>query len=126
MSLLVVVVILGAALLIMSMGTFLIGFGAREGSSAMRESGEVLALADGCMNEVLLRLHRDMNYGVGSGVIPFTAPNGSCTLEVSDSGGDVRQIDIQASMNGFVRHIRSTVSIIGGSVSTLSWEERND
>lgn len=126
MSLLVVVIILGSALLIMSLGSFIAGLGEREGSFALQEGGEAFAAADGCMNEVLLRMHRNTNYGIGSGSIPFTLPNGSCSIQVSDLGAGTRQIDSQATVNSFIKHLRANVSISGDSVTLVSWEERGD
>lgn len=125
-SLLIVVVILGTALLIMSLGAFIIGFGEREGGDAVREAGETLAVADGCMNEALLRLSRDSLYGSGGSAIPFTAPNGSCTITVQDTGGGSRQIDVSATGESSVKHIRAGALISGAAVTLTSWEERGD
>ncbi|MBI4599900.1 hypothetical protein HY732_03170 [Candidatus Uhrbacteria bacterium] len=125
-SLLVVVVILASALLIMSLGLLIVGLGMREGASAIREGGETLALADGCMNEVLLRMHRDPAYGIGGGSIPFTAPNGSCSIQVQDTGGDGRQIDVVATQGQFVKHVRVLATVSGSTVAQVLWEERSD
>lgn len=125
-SLLIVVVILGTALLIMSLSALIIGFGEREGGDALQGAGETLAVADGCMNEVFLRLSRDASYGSGGGAIPFTAPNGSCSITVQDTGGGSRQIDVTATSASFVKHIRSSVVIAGAGVTLTSWEERGD
>ena len=126
MSLLVVVVILGVALLIMSLGSLLGGLGEREGGYALREGGETLAVADGCMNEVVLRIQRNAAYGLGGGAILFTAPNGSCSMQVIDLGGGNRQIDVTASMNVFVKHLRVIAVVSSGSAQISSWEERSD
>ncbi len=125
-SLLIVVIILGSALLIMVLGAFIAGLAEREGGYALQEGGEAFSLADGCMNEVMLRIHRNAVYGIGSGIIPFTAPNGSCSIEVIDLGGGNRQIDVIASMNSFVKHIRVTGLVSGGALLVSSWEERSD
>jgi hypothetical protein len=125
-SLLIVVVMLGAALLIMSLGTLIIGLGEREGSAALREGGEALSVADGCVNEILLRIRRNETYGIGAGVIPFTVPNGSCSIQVGDEGMGDRQIDVMSAIAAYVKHIRVTANVSGGVVTVLSWEERSD
>ena len=125
-SLLIVVVILGIALLIMSLGALIVGLGEREGGHALQQGGETLAAADGCMNEVLLRLHRDGSYGIGGAAIPFTAPNGSCSMTISDMGDGIRQIDVTATVQSFTKHIRATASVSGGTVAVSLWEERGD
>lgn len=126
MSLIVVIVIMGAALLIVSLSGLVIGLGERESGYSFQKSGEASTLADGCMDEAYLRLRRNASYGIGSGSMPFTAPNGSCTIQVSDLSGGQRQIDVTATADIYVSHIRSTVQTSSGTVSILSWEERGD
>lgn len=121
-SLLIVIVILGSALLIISAGALLVGLSERESGFVAGLGGEARALADGCMDEAYLRMERDASWGLTS-VVLFTAPNGSCSIEVSDLGGNTRRIDIVATRDAYTSHIRSTY-VIGGGIS--EWEERTD
>lgn len=121
-SLLIVIVILGSALLVISAGALLIGLSERESGFVAGIGGEARALADGCMDEAYVRIARNASWGL-SGAVLFTAPNGSCTILVSDLGGNSRSIDIVATHDGYVSHIRSTYTI---GVGVGSWEERSD
>lgn len=121
-SLLIVIVILGSALLIISAGALLIGLSQRESGFVAGLGGEARALADGCMNEAYVRIARNASWGL-SGAVPFTAPNGSCTILVSDLGGNTRSIDVVATRNGYVSHIRTSYAT---GVGVSSWEERSD
>lgn len=124
-SLLIVIIILGSALLIISTSALIIGLGEREEGFIVGEGAEARALADGCMDEVFLRIRREPAWGLG-GAIPFTAPNGSCTITVSDVGGSVRQIDSLATTGSYTSHIRSTYSVASIPPVILTWEERTD
>lgn len=124
-SLLIAVIILGSSLLIVSTGALIVGLGQRESSYVGERGGEALSLADGCMEEAYIRIKRDLLWG-SSGPVPFTAPNGSCTLQVTDIGGGTRRIDVTAVVANYTKHIRSQYSILGAVPTILSWEERSD
>lgn len=124
-SLLLAIIILGAGLLIIATSALIVGLTQQESGYAVSRGGEARALADGCMNESLLRIDRDASWGL-TGAVPFTAPNGSCTMLVSDLGGGNRQIDIRATLAEYTAHIRATVSTADVSPVILSWEERSD
>ena len=124
-SLLIAIIILGAALLVVSASALVIGLGERESSYVAERGGETLSLADGCMDEAYLRIRRDPSWGL-TGAVPFTAPNGSCSIQVSDLGGSIRQIDVTATVTDYTSHIRSQYSIVNPVPSILSWEERED
>ena len=124
-SLLIVIIILGTALLIIGTAALVIGLGEREEGFTMGQGGEARALGDGCMDEAYLRLQRDGNWGSG-GPILFTAPNGSCTISVSDLGGNIRRIDVIGTAGSYTSHIRSDYSLAATPPSIQSWEERTD
>lgn len=125
-SLLLAIIILGAGLLVVATSALIVGLTQQESGYAVSRGGEARSLADGCMNEDLLRIDRDASWGLDGGAMPFTAPNGSCTMQVSDLGGGNRQIDIRATVAEYTAHIRATVSIAGVAPVILSWEERSD
>ncbi|MEK7648940.1 MAG: hypothetical protein AAB400_03415 [Patescibacteria group bacterium] len=124
-SLLIAVIILGSSLLIISTSALVIGLGQREGSYVGERGGEASSLADGCMEEGYIRIRRDVLWGLSSPV-PFTAPNGSCTLQVANLDATTRRIDVTAVVAGHTKHIRSQYSLLGAVPVVLSWEERND
>lgn len=124
-SLLIAVIVLGSALLIIGAGALIIGLGAREGGYTFAMGGEAFSLADGCMEEAYIRIRRDASWGL-SGAVPFTAPNGSCSIQVVDLGGNQRQIDVTAQAAEYTKHIRSRYSIASIPPLVISWEERSD
>lgn len=124
-SLLIVIIILGAALLIVGTGALVVGLGEREEGFTIDRGGEARALVDGCMDEAYLRLRREGSWG-SEGSILFTAPNGSCTITVSDLGGGVRQIDVLGTADSNTFHFRSNYSLVGAVPVIESWEERID
>lgn len=124
-SLLIAVIILGSALLIVGASALVIGLGAREGGYTMQRGGEAFAVADGCMEEAYLRIRRDASWGLSDAVL-FTAPNGSCSIQVSDLGGSMRRIDVTAQSAEYTKHIRSQYSIGSAIPVIVSWEERSD
>lgn len=124
-SLLIAIIILGSSLLILSTSALVIGLGQRESSTISERGGEALSLADGCLEEAYIRIKRDVLWGL-SGPVLFTAPNGSCTLQVSDLGGSTRSIDATGVVLDYTKHIRSQYSILGAVSTVLSWEERGD
>ncbi len=97
----------------------------RESSYVAERGTEALSLADGCMEEAYIRIRRDALWGL-SGPVPFTAPNGSCTIQVSDLGGSARSIDVSAVVAEYTKHIRSQYSLLSAIPVVLSWEERGD
>lgn len=124
-SLLIAIILLGSALLIVSSGALIIGLSRQEGEYAASRGGEARSLADGCMNEAFLRISRDASWGL-SGAQPFTAPNGSCTIQVNDAGSGSRTIDALAQVAEYRSHIRATYSATTTPPSISAWEERND
>lgn len=124
-SVLLAVIILGSALLIIAVGGLLGGLQEQESGYAKSRGGEARALADGCMNEALLRIRRDSAWGL-LGTVPFTAPNGSCSIQVNDLGGQTRRIDVTATVSEYSSHIRTDFSLASTPPTIITWEERTD
>lgn len=125
-ALLLIVLIGGSALLIISLSAVMLGLGEREIGFSRHSGGEAFAAADGCLEEVYRRIRQNLDYGVGIGSILFTLPSGSCTIEVTDLSGSRRSVDVIATVGSFIKHIRSSLTILGTTLTIDSWEERTD
>jgi len=86
-------------------------------------SAQSLSLADGCLEEAMLRLRREASYTGGT----LTIGNDTCTNVVTGAGG-TRTIISTATINStIIREIRAEVSIVatptGNTVTLTDWEE---
>lgn len=125
-SLLIVVIIIGSALLIITASALVIGLGERQIGYIGARGDEAFSLADGCLSESTIRIRRNSSYGLGQGSIPLVFSNGSCSIQITDLGNNQRRIDSTATVAEFIKHIRSTVRIDPENVTLLTWEERSD
>lgn len=86
-------------------------------------SSQGFSLADGCLEEAMLRLRRDSAYTGGT----LNVGDDSCTIVVTGAGG-TRTITSTATINSVVvREIEAEISIsatpTGNLVTITSWEE---
>ena len=115
--LLITVLIIGSVSLFVSLGVAIRGITELDMGLAEHQSMEALAIADGCIQESLLRLSRDSGYTGGT----YTIADGSCTISVSGAGSE-RIIDVSATVNRWTRRLQANVSLAGG-VELLYWEQ---
>ncbi len=125
-SLLIVIIIIGSALLIITTSALVVGLGERQIGYISQRGDEALALADGCLDEAKIRIRRNTSYGLGQGALPLSLANGSCTIQITDLGANQRQIDSVSTVVEFTKHIRATIQINAGILTSLTWEERVD
>lgn len=122
---LVTIVIVSVAALVMALNASYLGLGELDLGYTSSEGGEAFYVADGCMEETLERIRKDTNYGVGAGTINLTVENGSCTIDVLDSGSD-RIITVLGTSGDFNKRIEINLTLSGNVISINSWEEKDN
>lgn len=115
------ILIIAAVILAISVSVPLLAI--EEGKSALsfKKGRETLKIAEGCIEEAMLRLRDNANYTGGS----LTVGDGSCTITVSGTGVN-RTIDVEASITtpvDYIRNIRVAVKRVGNSINVLTWQE---
>lgn len=78
------VVVLGGVALMIVVGVTVVGFGNIERSFLDVRSGGANTIADGCVEEALLRLRLDQNYQGGA----LNLNGGSCILSIEANGNE--------------------------------------
>jgi hypothetical protein len=121
MAALLVVVIIGAALLIMAYSAIYLGLGELEMGYDSQRGDEAMSVADGCMEEALHRLEKDNGYSGGT----ITLDNGTCTMAVSGAAGS-RTIIVTATADEYTKKIQADVTISGYLITVESWQELTD
>lgn len=119
---LITIVIISATTLLLVLGASGIGLGELDSGFSDGKSGEAFAIAEGCIDEVLRRLHLDSNYGVGAGTINLSVHNGSCTIEVTANASE-RTINVTGTADDFNKSLRVVATVSGGTVTLDSWSE---
>lgn len=82
------------------------------------EGVQAIGLANGCLDEGLLRLQRDTAYSGGS----LNTTEGSCTIGVTGAGS-TRTITSQASVGQSTRTVQADVDLTAGFTLT-HWQEQ--
>lgn len=120
---LLTVLIISAAVLIMAVGASFLGLNELNMGYTFQKGGEAMALADGCLEEALLRLKRDNNYGISAGDIPLTLGQGSCIINITDLGFGQRRIQVQGKAGDFYKNIQAEASVNQEAVNITLWQE---
>jgi len=121
---LISVLIVGAIVLVISIGLSLRSVGETNVSLGEQESGRALALANLCAEQALMKLESVLNYAGGESV---TVGSDTCDiLTIGGSGNQDRTVKIQATSttaNGtYVRKVKVEVSQISPVMQISSWE----
>lgn len=80
-------------------------------------------LANTCADEALEKIRENQNY-VGSGGLNFG--QGSCTYQVTNLGGQNRQINTTGLVRNSVRKMKIFLSQVVPRIKTSSWQEVGD
>ena len=121
-ALLTVLIVTAAGILLATNAAFL-GLGEVDNAFVSGQAGETLSLADGCVDETMRRMRLDPNYGVGAGTMTLTMTDGSCDIDVVNTGGGARTITVSATHNAYHKNIEARVTIVGTSVTLDAWLE---
>jgi hypothetical protein len=122
---LLTIIIIGAATLILSFGTFVLSIGDFEQGYVVQQGSETLAVADGCIDEAMRRLRTDETFGSG-GVVNLTIGDGSCTITVSTPQAGKRTIVVLGTIGNYNRKIEVTISLASNVATVDSWVEKTD
>ncbi len=120
---LVVVVVIGAAALLMGLTSAALGLGELESGYTAQKSSEAFGIADGCLEETYRHIRLDTGYGVGAGTINLTVDNGSCTIVVTDLGSGQRRIVATGSTGDYHKKIQAEITLSGNVITINSWQE---
>jgi hypothetical protein len=123
-ALLVVVIIATTVLVIVTNASFL-GIGEVTLGFISLRGNEALHTAEGCVEETIRQLRIDPLYGLGTGQIGLSMPQGSCTIEVTAKEA-LRTIIATSSIDTFhkVIEIQGVYSTSSNHFLITSREER--
>jgi len=122
---LLTVLVVSAAVLIISYSASMLGLGELDMGYTAQRGEEAFYVADGCAEEVLGRMRKDANYGVGAGTVNLTVSNGSCTMNITDLGSNQRLVVVAGTVDSYTKKIiaTTTVNVSAHSVLLDGWEE---
>lgn len=80
-------------------------------------------LAGACADEALEKIRENQNYS-GSGSLSFG--QGNCTYQVTNLGGQNRQVSTSGSVRNSIRKMKILVSQIVPKIKISSWQEVSD
>ncbi len=120
---LLVVLVIGAASLIIAFTASFVGIFATESSYASARTQQAFAVAQGCMDETFRRIALDETYGVGAGQLNLVVGNGSCIIEVTDTGGSTRQVAVTGTVQNYNALLSATITRNGRSIQLTDWEQ---
>lgn len=112
------IVIIGAASLLMAIGSARLGLGELESGLIEIRGASSLTLADGCIELALGNLRKNVSYTGET----LSVGGGSCIISVS-GGGSTRTIISTATIGTYIRKIQVQISIVGSVVTITSWSE---
>jgi|SRR3989344_2986557 len=102
-----VVVVLGAASLILAMSATFLGLGEIEEAFEATRGGRAFSIADGCLEDTLERIRENPNY---DGSIPPTFADGSCTIIVTSSGPQ-RTVAVEVTSGNYKKKVQAAVTL---------------
>jgi len=110
------VLIVSAVVIAIAISTTLIGVGEGKAGLLHWNGSNSLYLAEGCMEDALLKLRTSAGYTGGT----ITRPEGSCTVTVTGSG--TYTITVTATNATATRQIQA-IATRSGKVAISSWKE---
>jgi len=117
------VVLIGAAALILAYNSAFLGLGELDSGFSAGEGQAARIFADGCVEETLERIRQDANYGIGQGDILLSASGGSCIIRIENPGGNIRNILVEGMIGDYTRRIEADVSVAAEVIAIMRWEE---
>jgi len=117
------VIIIGAAGLLLAYTASFVSINQLETSYIGAGGLEALSVTEGCVEETLNRIRLDNNYGVGAGSINLSLGDGSCIIDVTDLGGGNRRIEATGTVSNFQKKVQVELSVSGSVISVTQWEE---
>jgi hypothetical protein len=115
---LLTIVIISAAVLVMSLSASKLGLGELELGYTSQKGTEALSAAEGCMDEALRQMRLNTSYSGDT----LNLSNGSCTITVVTSGSD-RTITVTGTVGDYNKKIQSNITLSGNVITLNSWIE---
>lgn len=122
-SVLIAVMIISAALIVIAIANMNISIGDADLSLAVSKGEQAYEVAQGCAEDTLRNIKRTSSYGIGTGTISFTTSIGSCTIDVTDLGGNQRSLNAIGSVGDFLRRITIQATVNADLITIQSWKE---
>jgi hypothetical protein len=123
MAALIVVVIIGAATLLIATTASYLGLAQLEAGFSSSKAIETSSVADGCMDETLNRIRRNTSHGLITSPISLSLGNGSCIINVVDLGSGQRRVTVAAIVGYYNKKIEEVVTLTGNVITVNSWQE---
>ena len=120
---LISVIILGAIGTAVDVSVLLLSLNASRTSLAYEQSNQAQALANACVEQALNLIKTDPNYTGSMGLI-FGL--NSCDYNVTNQGGQTRQITASGSVASIIRKVSITTSALTPQIVFSSWQEVAD
>lgn len=117
--LLLSVLVIGAVSLTIALALLASGVDGQRATDIYQRSQQARALADGCAEEALQRLHDNTAYS-GSGSL--TLGNGTCTFSVSPGAPGTATIGATGIVKGVMRAERVSVQITSVGLTIAAWQ----
>jgi len=115
---LIAVLIIMAVTLSIGLSLNILSIGETQSGLLKQQSAQSFAIADSCLQEAYLRIERDNDYPGGS----LNIGQGSCNITVVPQGAD-RIITVDSDVDGIIRKIESSVTIVGNNIQFNFWKE---
>lgn len=124
---LIVVLIITASALIMAYNASWLGLGEIDLSYSSQKGGEALSLSEACVEEALLRMKNDSNFGLGEGNITLSIGTNSCIINISSNLNE-RVILATGIVEQFSKKVEASVNITSpnNELSLNYWREISD
>ena len=116
---LISVLIVGLVGVTIAVSSMLRGIAITKSAISLDHSGLAKAYANSCADEALERIHKDSTY-TSTDSISFDTD--SCSYTITNTGGDTRQIDAEATASTTTRNVQVILSDID-PIAITSWQE---
>ena len=118
---LISVLIAGALMLLIGVGSSLRGVDTLNAVSGEESSLRALSLADACAEEALMRLKGDLAYG-GNETIIVGGGKTCRILPISGAGNIDRVVATQGIDNNYIRNVRVDIARVNPSLTIRTWK----
>lgn len=122
---LVSILIVGALVLVVSIGVSLRAIGETQMSLGQEFGNRARVLADACAEYALMQLKNNLQYS-GNETILLDETDSCDILPVEGSGNENRTVKTQATSTGFMRKIHIEIARVNPTTQITLWEEVAD
>ncbi len=120
-SLLIIVLLVGAACLAMAVSAVWLGVGERELSQVADGGTRAKLVAEGCLENALARLKVEANYSGES----LSGNSESCIISVSKNGAPLTDatVTVLGTVGDYSKKLGATIQVSGEDFIISSWQE---